>query len=355
VDHTRRLLMLEDVPEEAELVQRELQKGGMTFVSRRVQSREEFIAAMDDFAPDLILADSKLPAFDGRTALELARQHVPPIPVIMVTGELGDEAAVDLLIAGASDYVLKDRLARLASAVHRVLLAEDERRNRERLERAVRDATEEERRRLAKELHDGLGQELTCLAMLAEGLLMQVTDGASPDSPDLERLALIARDATRTCRQIAHGMSPLGGARGLPEALRGLAARLCGPPGPEVSVVADLDQSACLSREASEQLYRIAQEALTNAIKHSGADIVQMRLDVSAGTVRLRVLDNGRGPQGGLNIRPGLGFGTMRDRAESIGGRLTILAREDRSGTAVVCEVPVSGISSVPRSVPAAR
>jgi len=106
-----RILMLEDVPEEAEVVQRELHASGLAFVARRVQTRSDFAAALEEFAPDLILADSKLPAFDGRSALQMVRQKDSLIPVIMVTGALGDEAAVEFLIAGASDYVLKDRLA----------------------------------------------------------------------------------------------------------------------------------------------------------------------------------------------------------------------------------------------------
>src|SRR6185295_4847125 len=106
-----RILLLEDVPEEAELLERELRKAGVTFVAQRVQTQADFIEALEDFAPDVILADSKLPAFDGRKALEIARAQDPHIPIIMVTGALGDEAAVELLMAGASDYVLKDRPA----------------------------------------------------------------------------------------------------------------------------------------------------------------------------------------------------------------------------------------------------
>src|SRR5689334_4234937 len=116
-----KILMLEDVPEEAELVQRELHKAGLEFIAQRVHTRAAFIQALEQFVPDLILADSKLPTFDGRTALQLVRDRDPLLPVIMVTGAMGDEAAVELLMAGASDYVLKDRLARLAPAVRRAL------------------------------------------------------------------------------------------------------------------------------------------------------------------------------------------------------------------------------------------
>jgi signal transduction histidine kinase len=337
-----RLLLLEDIPEESEMVQRELRKDGLVFEARRVQTRPDFLAALDAFAPDLILADSKLPQFDGRSALEIARNRIPRIPVIMVTGQLGDEAAVELLIAGASDYILKDRLARLGSAVRRVLLQEEEARKRQRLEEALRKATDEERRRLAKELHDGLGQELTALALLAEGLAMQDDRNGAPPTPDLDRLAQVARQATRTCREIAHGMSPLGGTRSLPDALYALAARLCGPPGPKI--VADVDRQAAglLRHEVSEHLYRIAQEALANAMKHAAATTILLRLHNQQGSVRLQVLDDGGGSATSTPSNSGIGLSSMRDRAEAIGAALTINPPSAGKGTAVICDVPLS-------------
>jgi len=136
-----RILMLEDVPEEAEVVQRELHESGLAFVARRVQTRADFAAALEEFAPDLILADSKLPAFDGRSALQMVRQQDSLIPVIMVTGALGDEAAVEFLIAGASDYVLKDRLARLAPAIRRAIRETAMGRERQESEQRIRRLT----------------------------------------------------------------------------------------------------------------------------------------------------------------------------------------------------------------------
>jgi diguanylate cyclase (GGDEF)-like protein len=136
-----KILMLEDVPEEAEVLQRELHKSGLEFVARRVQTRLAFGEALEQFAPDLVLADSRLPAFDGRTALQMVRQKDPLLPVIMVTGALGDEAAVEFLIAGASDYVLKDRLARLAPAVQRALREAAMSRERQEAEQRIRRLT----------------------------------------------------------------------------------------------------------------------------------------------------------------------------------------------------------------------
>lgn len=342
MDRPVRLLLLEDIPEESEMVERELRKDGLVFEARRVQARPEFLAALEEFSPDLVLADSKLPAFDGRSALELANRHTPRIPVIMVTGQLGDEAAVDFLIAGASDYILKDRLARLGSAVRRVLQEEEEARKRQRLEAALREAADAERRRLAKELHDGLGQELTALALLAEGLLMHEGRNGQPATPELERLAQVARHATRTCREIAHGMSPLGGTHSLPEALQALGTRLCGPPGPKILLDLDRQASGRLSREASEHLYRIAQEALANAMKHAAATTIFLRLRAQDGGIQLQVLDDGHGSAPTPAPKAGIGMSTMRDRAEAIGGKLTITPPSENRGTAVICDVPLS-------------
>lgn len=138
--HELHVLMVEDSPEDAELNAVELSDAGLRFVSRRVQTRDDFLRALDEFHPDIILSDHRLPAFDGREALRLARAHCPDVPVIMVTGALGDEVAVELLRAGARDYVLKDRLARLPSAVLRALAEEQDGLRRKEAELALRES-----------------------------------------------------------------------------------------------------------------------------------------------------------------------------------------------------------------------
>ena len=108
----------------------------MVFSARRVETRDAFIRELEEFAPDIVLADYKLPTFDGLAAVRIVRERRPYVPVIIVTGTLGDELAVDLLREGACDYVLKGRLARLALAVRRALeyaRAEIERREADRL------------------------------------------------------------------------------------------------------------------------------------------------------------------------------------------------------------------------------
>ena len=124
MDKVWRVLMLEDMPSDAELAEHELRKAGIYFISKRVDTREAFLQALEDFRPDIILSDYKLPNFDGLDALEIVQRDHPEVPVIMVTGAFSDVGAADLLAAGAKDYILKDRLARLAPAVQRALAAE---------------------------------------------------------------------------------------------------------------------------------------------------------------------------------------------------------------------------------------
>ncbi|MFN7943865.1 MAG: sigma 54-interacting transcriptional regulator [Blastocatellia bacterium] len=138
-----RILILEDVATHAELMERELRKAEMVFCARRVATRDAFLAALSDFSPDLILADYSLPSFDGITALSIAQEHCPAVPFVFVSGALGEELAIETLRQGATDYVLKQRLARLAPAVSRALREAEERTARRQAEDALRSACEE--------------------------------------------------------------------------------------------------------------------------------------------------------------------------------------------------------------------
>ena len=112
-----KILVLEDIDFDAELEIRELLKAGIAPDARVVKTREDFIRELDQFKPDIVISDYSLPEFDGRAAVEIVRQKNPYIPVILVTGVLSDDDAVKLFKSGITDYVLKDRLARLGPAV----------------------------------------------------------------------------------------------------------------------------------------------------------------------------------------------------------------------------------------------
>ncbi len=118
---TYRILMLEDEITDAELIIKELRQSPVKLIHKWVDNRKDFVEALLDYKPDLILADSRLPTFDGLSALQIAREHNQGIPFIFVSGSMGEETAVDTMKKGATDYVLKDKLYKLMPAIMRAI------------------------------------------------------------------------------------------------------------------------------------------------------------------------------------------------------------------------------------------
>jgi PAS domain S-box-containing protein len=133
-----KVLILEDRPLDAELVEYELGRANIPFVTCRVDTREAFLAALDDFSPDVILSDYTLPRFDGMTALALARERVPSTPLLIVTGSVNEETAVGCMKAGADDYLLKGNLSRIGPAIEAALARQRLQSERKRSEAALR-------------------------------------------------------------------------------------------------------------------------------------------------------------------------------------------------------------------------
>ena len=115
-----RVLILEDRADDAKLMIHELRRAGFEPQWQRVETQEDYRAALDS-TPDMILADYSLPQFDALRALHLLQEHELDIPFIVVTGSISEEVAVAMMKGGASDYLLKDRLTRLGPAVTNVL------------------------------------------------------------------------------------------------------------------------------------------------------------------------------------------------------------------------------------------
>jgi signal transduction histidine kinase/FixJ family two-component response regulator len=132
-----RVLYLEDEPNDVELVQTTLASDGVVCDILRVDTREVFLAALERGGYDLILSDKSLPAFDGLSALALAREKRPEVPFIFISGTLGEEAAIESLKNGATDYVLKQRLTRLVPVTRRALRNAAERAERQQREREL--------------------------------------------------------------------------------------------------------------------------------------------------------------------------------------------------------------------------
>ena len=145
--------MLEDIASDAELIQDILEAHNFDCVITWAQTRAEFLTALEGDKIDLILADYKLPSFDGLSALKLALSARPDLPFIFVSGTLGEEVAIEALKIGATDYVLKMRLSRLVPSVQRAMREAEEKAERKKAEEALHAAQAE----LAhvKSCHDG--------------------------------------------------------------------------------------------------------------------------------------------------------------------------------------------------------
>jgi PAS domain S-box-containing protein len=144
-----KILLLEDDVLDVELVTRALEEAGIESRLERVATRQEFASALERGRPDVILSDHNVPSFSGRMALDVARRRWPAVPFVFVTGSIGDQAAVEALLAGATDLVLKHQLGRLGPAVRRALAEDEQRLALDRAQAALR-ASEERFRALVE-------------------------------------------------------------------------------------------------------------------------------------------------------------------------------------------------------------
>jgi PAS domain S-box-containing protein len=192
------------------------------------------------------------------------------------------------------------------------------------LEREVAEAVGREQDRLGMELHDGLGQELTGLAISLESLVRQAEAGGHPLRKDMRELADLASQSVAMCRQIAQGLAPMQLARGgLRNALRSLSASARSLYGVRmrcrVRGLGDQD----LPSNTAHQIYRISQEAISNAIRHGQATQIDLRVIRDGDRLQLLVQDNGRGMME-APAADGMGLHTMRYRAKMIGAELDV-------------------------------
>ncbi|MDB6083292.1 MAG: hypothetical protein JWN43_1173 [Gammaproteobacteria bacterium] len=211
---------------------------------------------------------------------------------------------------------------------------------RKRLERAVREITSSEQERLGRDLHDGLGQELTGLSLLAGAFATKAERSGSPLAADAIALSEIARNAVATCRDIVRGVSPLTESQGgLVKGIHQLASRAAAIGGCTVGFTATEGAPVRLSWDSRNQLYRIAQEALNNAVTHSNAENIDIVVTIDPYAVRVKIADNGRGYSADSSKGGGLGIETMRYRAAALHARLVVEATPN-GGTTVTCECP---------------
>lgn len=353
VSEALRILLVEDSPPDIAMIKHILRSAGRDMSVVHVDTREAFETELNRRPPDLILSDYALPTFDGGRALEIAQRIAPQVPFIFVTGTLGEEVAIDMLKQGATDYVLKNRLTRLAPAVSRALSESEEKRERKRAEERLRQShdrlralsghlqivREEERTRIAREVHDELGQALTALKLDLAWL-----SGQRPGSRGLKRKlkAMSGQlDATiHVVRRIATEMRPgVLDSLGLAAAIEWQAAEFQERTKIRCELKIEVTEMIW-ERDFSTACFRIFQETLTNIIRHARATRVEVRLARDGDEMVLTVRDNGRGiTEKKVAHARSIGLMGMKERAAQLGGEVSFRGLPGL-GTTVTMRVP---------------
>lgn len=348
-----RLLHLEDSALDHDLAMAQLQRAGLRVVARRVDNEAGFRLALAEQEWDIVLSDFNLPGFSGLQAQEILKAGGVSVPFILVSGEIGEDTAVAAMRNGASDYLIKNNLARLAPAVEHAIEAGHERHRRLQADRELaasrerlselaqhlQTSIEMERAAIAREIHDDVGGGLTAIKFDLAWISRHV------DAPGVRQRVASALEtvdlAIEASQRIMHNLRPAILEQGLVAALQWMASRFEKRNG-----------ATCVFRTSHETLllpagvplvaYRFAQEALTNISKHAAATRVSIDLTLARGVLSLEVTDNGRGLSAAdLAKARSFGLRGLQERAGTVGGWVDISSSD--TGTVVMLSVPMRG------------
>lgn len=368
---TLRVLHIEDSELDHELTITQLRRGGLDVDAVRVETRAEFERALRDGHHgrpwDVILSDYNLPGFSGLMALDLLRASGLLIPFIIVSGEIGEDVAVEAMRNGASDYLLKNNLARLAPATTHAIeaveavrakqaadaaLAQSKERLRE-LAQHLQNSVEAERAAIAREVHDDVGGSLTALKFDIAWIARHATDEAVRQraASALETV----NHALDASKRIMHNLRPAILEQGLVAALQWMTTTFEKRTGIATAFHASHEQMH-LPAGVPLVAYRTAQEALTNVSKHAQATRVRVDLTLAGGVLTLEVSDNGRGlRQADLAKARSFGIRGLHERAGTVGGWVELTSSE--RGTTLILMIPLTeaGGTGEDGSTPSAR
>ena len=340
------ILIIDDDRGLARIIEKKLNREG--FSTSVALSGQEALAWLEDHTPALMLVDLNLPDFTGKDLIDRIEQTGRAGPFIIITGQGDERVAVEMMKRGALDYLIKDVefLEFVPAVVHRALgYIEDKKQlaaaevDRKRLEKEILEISEREQQRIGQDLHDDLGQQLAGIWCLSRVLESSLAAQNSPETKNAAKISTLLKDALALTRSLARGLQPIWlEAGGLAAALDDLKQRSsqmfrvecrC-----ECPPVLDMDS------KATAHLFRIAQEAVTNAIKHGQTKEIEIRISSNPHNTLLTVKDYGKGMTAPTLENMGMGLRIMKYRAAIIGGILSIKSNQNGRGTVVTCTIP---------------
>lgn len=337
------VLIVDDDAGVAHLIEKALRRDGVS--TALAFSGEQAIAWLEGHRADLMLLDLKLSDLHGKEVLDRLESVTCAVPFIIMTGNGDERVAVDMMKRGALDYLIKDNrfLEFVPVVVRRALVQLEREKNlvaaeveRKRLEQEILAAGENEMRKIGQDLHDGLYQILAAIAILAEVHRERLAQSSADDAGVASLLSEYARQAIELARRIARGLSMVDvEANGLMHAVQEMVDHTATLM--KVACVFHCDEPVLIhDRTKATHLYRIAQEAINNAIKHGKARRIDVVLSNRKGIVELKVTDDGVGFPPEPKICGGMGLRNLNYRAGAIGARLEIRSARPQ-GTEVVC------------------
>ena len=354
-----RILVVEDSADDFELLRHTLRSAPFRVEADRVEDEPSMAKALFEKRWDLVVSDHHLPRFSSAAALAVLRQGHPDTPFIIVSGMIGEDAAVEAMQAGADDYVMKSNMRRLVPAIERSLRMAEERRAKRAAQDAERKALEElresrerlsalaahmeaskeaERAEIAREIHDEMGGLLTGLKADMAWLRKQV--GGEPRIGDKIRDAeQLLDEVVMVSKRIAKSLRPAILDQGLSAALEWQAHEFEKHAGIPCKFQSNSDELKLDAGQAT-GVFRVFQEALTNVAKHAHAHHVDVQVFATDELVTLEVRDDGVGVAArDLDKPDSFGVRGMQERVHHLGGWLDVNGAPGR-GTTIMLSIP---------------
>jgi signal transduction histidine kinase len=350
-----RILHLEDSRVDHALVRYALQRSQMACELTLVDTMDDLQVQLETASFDILLADYHLPGFTGLDAWALAQELRPELPFVVLSGAIGESAAVEAMHRGVSDYLLKDNMHRLAHVIERALEISDSRRakafadaeladSRQRLAELaehLQASIEQERSDISREIHDDIGGALTAVKLDLAWVGRHASDEVM--QRHIQSAMEMLQHALDASQRIMLNLRPPILDQGLVAAVQWLGTSFERRTGTRVVVRRSADVIE-VPREVQLVAYRTAQEALTNVAKHAQASAVTIDLSDREGFLTLEVSDNGCGLDAQA-LRKAKSFGLLglKERAAKVGGWLDVSSSP--RGTSVILSVPLETFS----------
>lgn len=346
-------LHLEDSEVDHLLLKRAVSASGLLADYVRVDSLATLVEAMQSQSFDIVLMDFRLPGFTALEAWDHIRRDPQHAPCVIVSGTIGEEAAVGAIQKGISDYLHKDRISEIGRVIRRAIrvhqlevdrcnaeiqLKLSEQKTRE-LAQHLQISVEEERAEISREIHDEIGGSLTALKLDLAWIKRHTTD-------EMVRQRLfgaeeILNQALTATQRIMQNTRPAILDQGLAESVQWLLEGYRRRTGWVASMNCELSNST-ISDAIRLAAYRVVQESLTNVSKYAASASVDVEISDSGDVLTVEVRDNGPGFDAGQNgMGTGFGLKGLKERAHSVGGWLDVSSVLGR-GTTISLTVPLS-------------